>query len=104
MSLLKIICPFQEILWREDWDLLCLAWVLHSDAPPGRRGGGGLLPLWIPQSELYMEVTAVYSLYRAGEGIRRDIIVRVSGCLGNRRPRTEHLLGDRPLVLSIVMR
>ena len=48
MSPLKITSVFlQEILWREDRDLFCLAGLLHSDASPGSHRGSGLLSLWI---------------------------------------------------------
>lgn len=49
--------PPQEILWRENWHLLCLAGLLHQYADRGCSCRSWLFSVWMPdKGQLHMEV------------------------------------------------
>lgn len=51
------LSPPQEILWRENWDLLCLAGLLHKYADCGCGCRSWLFSVWMPdKGQLHMEV------------------------------------------------
>lgn len=50
--------PPQEILWRENWHLLCLAGLLHKHADCGCGCRSWLFSVWMPdKGQLHMEVS-----------------------------------------------
>lgn len=51
------LSPPQEILWRENWHLLCLAGLLHQYADCGCSCRSWLFSVWMPDKrQLHMEV------------------------------------------------
>lgn len=52
----------QEILRWKNWNLFCLAGLLHSDAGSGSLCRAGMFPVWIfHKGQLHLEVTYNYS-------------------------------------------
>lgn len=45
-----ILCGLQEVLWWEDWPLLCLVGSLHPDADPCFLSGSLCLSIWMCNS------------------------------------------------------
>ena len=42
----RFLCPKQAVFWREDWAVLCLAWLVHGHALPRSLHRVVCLPVW----------------------------------------------------------